>query len=640
MKKGLMVFFVFAIFIALISGVYAIAGDEIIAGWDKVFSIGGNFETAFSVDTDNSGNVYVTGAIYNQGGSGNQDWVIKKYDSTGNEDTTNWNKTFDGGRHDAGIVARVDNFGNVYFGGRRGLAQSGSYETWIKKFYYNGTEDLSWNKTLRLGYESGPEDILIDSFGDIYVVGHGGNLFNLTSNYDWFIKKFYSNGSEIAGWNKIIDYNGRSNFPAKAALDINDNLYVGGRILLNDGWRSLVKKYNSAGNEDAGWNKISGGNSIAFDISGDSSNNVYVASFLRGSSTGQDWHIEKYDSAGNEDATFNKTLDLGGFDDVPYSIEVYDTNVYVAGTNGVIGWIKKFDLSGNEDVISWNKTIGSMNRIYSLAVDNSSGNIYVAGSQGNFAGWRIKKYEGDSGGGFAVTMSSFIGPEEFSEGVIKPMSLGEVVEFGIEEENHSVTMNSIENDSIIFTVQSEPIVVTLNVGENVSLDVDFDSISDVYLRLDSIENGKADLFIKQIIPMGDEIEINESDINLTEGGEENSTFEDTNLTYENNSIENSTSLENNSSVGNETSGEDNDSSTELSKKEKRQKIKDEIKEIKSEIKDNRNDIKELREGKKDLEGKRDKNVKKEIKSAINSIREKIRLLKDKVLELKILKRNL
>ncbi|MBA7546791.1 hypothetical protein ES705_39190 [subsurface metagenome] len=58
------------------------AGNEDTINWDK--SIGG---TAYSVAIDSANNVYVFGNKHN--GTDN-DWLIKKFDSAGIEDTINW----------------------------------------------------------------------------------------------------------------------------------------------------------------------------------------------------------------------------------------------------------------------------------------------------------------------------------------------------------------------------------------------------------------------------------------------------------------------------------------------------------------------------------------------------------------------
>ena len=44
------------------------------------------------------------------------------------------------------------------------------------------------------------EDIAIDSNDGYYIVGLGYDLFNYTSEGDWWMKKYYINGNEEVNW--------------------------------------------------------------------------------------------------------------------------------------------------------------------------------------------------------------------------------------------------------------------------------------------------------------------------------------------------------------------------------------------------------------------------------------------------------
>ena len=70
--------------------------------------------------------------------------------------------------------------------------RASGYDWWIKKFDANGNEDtINWNKKLNSVYDYA-YSIAIDINNNIYVAGCGVNLVNLSSGYDWWIKKFFS----------------------------------------------------------------------------------------------------------------------------------------------------------------------------------------------------------------------------------------------------------------------------------------------------------------------------------------------------------------------------------------------------------------------------------------------------------------
>jgi len=68
----------------------------------------------------------------------------------------------------------------------------------------------------------------------------------------------------------------------------------------------------------------------------------------------------------------------------------------------------------------------------------------------------------------------------------------------INNETHFVGVRDVKNDSVIIEIASDPVQVELKVGEDTEVDVTDDNIADVYVKLNAITNGKADLTIKYI----------------------------------------------------------------------------------------------------------------------------------------------
>ncbi|MFC2163248.1 hypothetical protein ACFLRF_06160 [Candidatus Altiarchaeota archaeon] len=396
------------VFITLLSVVSAIPSELII---NRYFDSGNNSDVAYSVDVDSNNNIYVAGYGYYLGSvTSARDWWIKKFDENLTEDITDWNKNFS----NSGDIAewansvKVDDNDNVYVVGR-GLnlaSSSSSIDWWIKKFDENGNEDTAnWNLNISSYSFVASEyaySVTVDNSDNVYVVGTGQNLASSTSGINWWIKKFDSNGNEdTASWNKNYSHpRGIGIIPYSVEVDTNDNVYVVGEgyeLLSNesdgDWW---IKKFDSNGNEDTSdWDKnfssINGSGEEAYSVATDSENNVYVVG--RGKDldggTQSDWWIKKFDSSGTEDIiNWNKNVSIGTDSNIAYSVKVDENIVYVAGTgenlaatSSSIDWlIKRYNTTGYE-YPAWSLNLSSAgeydDRPQSLVVDGNNDVIVV-----------------------------------------------------------------------------------------------------------------------------------------------------------------------------------------------------------------------------------------------------------------------
>ena len=186
--------------------------------------------TAGAICVDSNENVYV--AYCTPGGH-----KIRKFDSSGNEDTINWNKT--------GFYcseAAVDQDDNVYVAGR---GNNGGADKWhIKKFNPDGTEITSrgWPFLDVEGAYNEVNAIAFDSSENVYAVGN--------SSDDWHIKKFSASGLVDAGWNITV---ADTRTCQSVALDSNGRVYVTGQSFPSGVNYLESRRYLSDGSEDAGW---------------------------------------------------------------------------------------------------------------------------------------------------------------------------------------------------------------------------------------------------------------------------------------------------------------------------------------------------------------------------------------------------
>ena len=404
--------------------------------WNKKFSSSGsNSDEARSVAIASDGSVYVVGYGTNLVGSSSGDWWIKKFDSAGAEDTVDWDKMIDGadGDDQAWSVALDPSDGSVYVVGYgTNLVGSSGQDWWIKKFDSAGVEDTTnWNnKTFDgSGSDDAARSVALDpSDGSVYVVGSGSNLETGSSGRDWWIKKFDSAGVEdTTNWNnKTFDDGGLNDDEAfSVAIASDGSVYVVG--FGGSGGDDLwIKKFNSAGVEDTtnSWNQtFDGGSSStdqAYSVAVDPSDgSVYMVGWgtnlvVPGTSGGDLW-IKKFSSTGVEDTAFwNKMFDGAGGDDQAWSVTIdpSDSSVYVVGngpnlltgSSGNDWWIKKFSSSGVEDTTNWNKTIDNSSLAdasWSVALDPSDSSVYIVGVSTNIVtgssgfDWWIKKFDPD-----------------------------------------------------------------------------------------------------------------------------------------------------------------------------------------------------------------------------------------------------
>ena len=238
----------------------------------------------------------------------------------------------------------------------------------------------------------------VDSDGNVYVVGStGGNLDGQINNGsdDVYLIKYDAAGQEI--YTRLLGSAGNSAGFA-VAVDSEDNVIVAGQTSglltassFGGGYDTFVTKFDSEGQEQVTRQAAPFADDGALALTIDSSNNIYLAGFARGSVGGEtfggasDAFFTKLDSSGT--LVYNEQFSDSG-DERATAITVDNAgNVYVAGTDDGNGFVRKYDDSGGTPSLTFSADLGSLGTdgdVTGMALD-SAGDVHIGGYTTNTA---------------------------------------------------------------------------------------------------------------------------------------------------------------------------------------------------------------------------------------------------------------
>lgn len=99
---------------------------------------------------------------------------------------------------------------------------------------------------------------------------------------------------------------------------------------------------------------------------------------------------------------------------------------------------------------------------------------------------------------FTSFSSQSISEDDLSQGTNFNLKENKEVKFNLDEEAHTIKVDSVTDDSVSLTIQSNPIKVDLNIGEEKKFDLNNDGFYDIKIKLNNIVDGVPDIFVKKI----------------------------------------------------------------------------------------------------------------------------------------------
>ncbi len=94
--------------------------------------------------------------------------------------------------------------------------------------------------------------------------------------------------------------------------------------------------------------------------------------------------------------------------------------------------------------------------------------------------------------------SKTISENEFSQGINFELKENKEVKFILDEEEHTIKINSVSGDTVNLIIQSNPLQIDIKIGEEKKFDLDDDGFYDLKIKLKDIKQGIPELYIKKI----------------------------------------------------------------------------------------------------------------------------------------------
>lgn len=274
--------------------------------WNTTW-FGGFSDYAYDIVVDEENSIYIVGHTYNYTGNEDFDVIFLKYNSSGN---LLWNKTWGGINDDYGYGIDTDSSGNVYLSGYS-VNNSQPADSDIVLIKFNKTGQYQWNQTWGGNSRDEGKKLIVDkTTNDIFITGYTRS-FGLDNSYDILLLKYNSSGN--FEWNKTYGGN-EQEYGMSIELDSENNIYVAGKVknYQTGNYDFGLVKYNTIGNYQ--WIRTWSGSDddTALDITIDLNDNIYLTGYKETIGAGKSEMVSiKYDSSSNQ----KWVKEWGGTDD-------------------------------------------------------------------------------------------------------------------------------------------------------------------------------------------------------------------------------------------------------------------------------------------------------------------------------------
>lgn len=369
--------------------------DPITRLWGSYYGSSLN-ETAYDIDHDSQGNYYICGLSESPTGiasggyqvifGGMEDAYLVKFNSNNNR---LWSTYYGDDNFEVAYALSVDSDDNVILVGETSSAQNissptahqlvyggGSADGFIVKFQANGNR--LWATYYGGLEEDKINDVVIDSFGNIYFVGHTDSFDNIFWNgfqpligglSDAFFVKFNPLG-DIA-WGTYYG-GGQNDYGTGIALDENRNVYIVGIT------------YSLDNISFQGYQNSLGGGADAFFAGFTNDCDRLWASYFGGSD----------DDFGNSISITGEDLYISGSTKSTNNISF---NGYQADNGGSWdGFLARFNVMGGQ---SWGTYLGGQQDDFLSYVHASGSNVYILGNTNSTNNISVEAYQDKFAGG-------------------------------------------------------------------------------------------------------------------------------------------------------------------------------------------------------------------------------------------------
>jgi len=320
---------------------YDLNGDTL---WTARYNGTGNKnDIAYAIAVDDSGNVYITGSTEGTVGTHGiyEDYITIKYNTSG---VQMWASQYNGpgGDFDAAYSVAVDGSGNVIVTGESGGGSSSSSDPYqdYATVKYSVTGTLVWAKRYN-GLLTTANDqatrVVTDNTDNVYVTGRSEGI----TSYDDYLTIKY-NAAGTLQWTARYNGSANDNDEAKSlSVDTAGNCFVTGIAFggSSTGFDMVTVKYNTSGSES--WARtfdlLSTDDDGGYWIEVDTVSNVYVTGYALSASTAKDYVTAKYDSSGTMLWSINySNSNAVGSSDIPSCLKVDQYgDVYVTGMSAL-----------------------------------------------------------------------------------------------------------------------------------------------------------------------------------------------------------------------------------------------------------------------------------------------------------------